>query len=328
MTTPHTVGSVLFGASSGGGGKVDIDVAGWHWPVLLGIIAALLLVDILVIHRKAHEVHTKEAAIESAVWISFGLVFALFVLWEFGSQAAGEYMGGYLIEKSLSVDNVFVWAVLFAHFKVPKMYQHRVLFWGIFGALAMRIGFIFAGVAIINAFKVTLILFGLFLLYSGIKLLQTHDEGFDPAKSRAMRIFHRFVPSTDELDGQKLFTVKNGKRLATPLLAVLVLVEITDVIFAIDSVPAVLAVTNETYIAFASNAFAILGLRALYFLLADMRDRFRYLQTGLGVILAFVGIKMTISYWWHMPIAISLSFIALVLVVSIVASLREERLPS
>ena len=322
------VSSVFVGATSDSGGKVDIDVAGWHWPMLVGIIAALLLVDILVVHRNAHEVHTREAAIESAVWISFGFIFALFVWWEFGSPAAGEYMGGYLIEKSLSVDNVFVWAVLFAHFKVPKMYQHRVLFWGIFGALAMRVGFIFAGVAIINAFKVTLILFGLFLLYSGIKLLQTHDEGFDPSQSRAMRIFHRFVPSTDELDGQKMFTVKNGKRLATPLLAVLVLVEITDVIFAIDSVPAVLAVTNETYIAFASNAFAILGLRALYFLLADMRDRFRYLQTGLGIILAFVGIKMTISYWWHMPIAISLSFIALVLAVSIFASLREERLPS
>lgn len=328
MPHPLIHASVLLGASSGGGGKVDIDVAFWHWPILIGVISALLLVDILVIHRNAHEVHTKEAAIESAVWIGFGLVFALFILWEFGGPAAGEYMGGYLIEKSLSVDNVFVWAVLFAHFQVPKKYQHRVLFWGIFGALAMRIGFIFAGVAIINAFKVTLIIFGLFLLYSGIKLLQTHDEGFDPSQSKSMKLFHRFVPSTDELDGQKLFTVKNGKRLATPLLAVLVLVEITDVIFAIDSVPAVLAVTNETYIAFASNAFAILGLRALYFLLADMRDRFRYLQTGLGVILAFVGVKMTVSYWWHMPIAISLSIIALVLVVSIFASLREERRPS
>jgi tellurite resistance protein TerC len=328
MSIPSVLSSVVLGASSGGGGKVDIDVDIWHWPLLIGVIAVLLLVDILVIHRNAHEVHTKEAAIESAVWISFGLVFALFILWEFGGPAAGEYMGGYLIEKSLSVDNVFVWAVLFAHFQVPKKYQHRVLFWGIFGALAMRIGFIFAGVAIINAFKVTLIIFGLFLLYSGIKLLQTHDEGFDPSQSKSMKLFHRFVPSTDELDGQKLFTVKNGKRLATPLLAVLVLVEITDVIFAIDSVPAVLAVTNETYIAFASNAFAILGLRALYFLLADMRDRFRYLQTGLGVILAFVGVKMTVSYWWHMPIAISLSIIALVLVVSIFASLREERLPS
>ncbi|MFZ9393911.1 MAG: TerC family protein [Ilumatobacteraceae bacterium] len=306
------------------GGKVDLDIGGWHWPVLIGVLAALLLIEILLINRKAHVVHTKEAAIESAAWISVGLLFGLVMLWEFGGAAAGEYMGGYLIEKSLSVDNVFVWAVLFAHFKVPAQYQHRVLFWGIFGALAMRLGFIFAGVAIINSFKFTLILFGLFLLYSGIKLLQTHDEGFDPSDSRAMRIFHRFIPSTDELDGQKMFTRVNGRRMATPLLAVLVMVEITDVIFAVDSVPAVLAVTGEQYIAFASNAFAILGLRALYFLLADMRDRFQYLQTGLGVILAFVGVKMTISYWWHMPIAASLSIIALILTVSIVASVRAE----
>ena len=315
-------GSLVASGVGSSNGKVDILIEGWHWPLLLSLIGAMLLVDILVVHRNAHEIHTKEAAIESAVWISIGLLFGLVMLWEFGSAAAGEYMGGYLIEKSLSVDNVFVWAVLFTHFQVPKMYQHRVLFWGIFGALAMRVGFIFAGVAIINTFKITLILFGLFLLYSGIKLLQTHDDGFDPSQSKAMKIFHRFVPSSDELDGQKLFTKINGKRLATPLLAVLVLVEITDVIFAVDSVPAVLAVTNEQYIAFASNAFAILGLRALYFLLADMRDRFQYLQTGLGVILAFVGIKMAVSYWWHMPIAASLAVIAMILVVSIVASLR------
>ena len=318
-----SIGSLVAASAGSSSGKVDLTIEGWHWPVLLGVIGAMLLIDILVVHRNAHEIHTKEAAIESAVWISVGLLFGLVMLWEFGSAAAGEYMGGYLIEKSLSVDNVFVWAVLFTHFQVPKMYQHRVLFWGIFGALAMRVGFIFAGVAIINSFKITLILFGLFLLYSGIKLLQTHDDGFDPSKSKAMKIFHRFVPSTDELDGQKLFTKVNGKRLATPLLAVLVLVEITDVIFAVDSVPAVLAVTNEQYIAFASNAFAILGLRALYFLLADMRDRFQYLQTGLGVILAFVGIKMTLSYWWHMPIAISLSVIAMILAVSIFASLQS-----
>jgi len=316
-------GSLASAGAGSSSGKVDLVIEGWHWPLLLSLIGAMLLIDILVVHRNAHEIHTKEAAIESAVWISVGLLFGLVMLWEFGSAAAGEYMGGYLIEKSLSVDNVFVWAVLFTHFQVPKMYQHRVLFWGIFGALAMRIGFIFAGVAIINSFKITLILFGLFLLYSGIKLLQTHDDGFDPSKSKAMKIFHRFVPSTDELDGQKMWTRVNGKRLATPLLAVLVLVEITDVIFAVDSVPAVLAVTNEQYIAFASNAFAILGLRALYFLLADMRDRFQYLQTGLGVILAFVGIKMTLSYWWHMPIAASLSVIAMILTVSIVASLRS-----
>jgi len=318
-----SLGSLISAGAGSSSGKVDLVIEGWHWPLLLSLIGAMLLIDILVVHRNAHEIHTKEAAIESAVWISVGLLFGLVMLWEFGSAAAGEYMGGYLIEKSLSVDNVFVWAVLFTHFQVPKMYQHRVLFWGIFGALAMRIGFIFAGVAIINSFKITLILFGLFLLYSGIKLLQTHDDGFDPSKSRAMKVFHRFIPSTDELDGQKMWTRVNGKRLATPLLAVLVLVEITDVIFAVDSVPAVLAVTNEQYIAFASNAFAILGLRALYFLLADMRDRFQYLQTGLGVILAFVGIKMTLSYWWHMPIAASLSVIAMILTVSIVASIRS-----
>jgi tellurite resistance protein TerC len=317
-----SLGSLVSSSTGSSSGKVDITIEGWHWPVLLAVIGAMLLVDILVVHRNAHEIRTKEAAIESVVWISLGLLFGLVMLWEFGSAAAGEYMGGYLIEKSLSVDNVFVWAVLFTHFQVPKMYQHRVLFWGIFGALAMRVGFIFAGVAIINSFKITLILFGLFLLYSGIKLLQSHDDGFDPSKSKVMKIFHRFVPSTDKLDGQKLFTKENGKRLATPLLAVLVLVEITDVIFAVDSVPAVLAVTNEQFIAFASNAFAILGLRALYFLLADMRDRFQYLQTGLGVILAFVGIKMAVSYWWHMPIAASLAVIAMILVVSIVASLR------
>jgi tellurite resistance protein TerC len=310
-------------ASSGTpSGKVDLIIEGWHWPLLLSVIGALLLIDILVVHRKAHEIHTKEAVIESAVWISIGLLFGALMLWEFGSVAAGEYMGGYLIEKSLSVDNVFVWAVIFSHFQVPKMYQHRVLFWGIFGSLAMRIGFIFAGVAILNAFWSALIIFGLFLLYSGIRLIRTHDEGFNPAKSMAMRIFRRFIPSTDRLDGQKLFTKENGKRLATPLLAVLVLVEVTDVIFAVDSVPAVLAVTHEQYIAFASNAFAILGLRSLYFLLADMRDRFQYLQTGLGVIMAFVGVKMVLSHWVHMPIAASLAVIALILGVSIVASMR------
>ena len=324
MTLLPGVPGLVAAASDSGNGKVDRDIAGWHWPFLIGVLAVLLLIDILVIHRKAHVVHTREAAIESAVWIGIGLLFALVILWEFGGAAAGEYMGGYLIEKSLSVDNVFVWAVLFSHFQVPPQYQHRVLFWGIFGALAMRLGFIFAGVAIINSFKITLIFFGVFLLYSGLKLLQTHDEGFDPANSRSMRIFHRFVPSTDELHGQKMFVRINGKRLATPLLAVLVLVEITDVVFAVDSVPAVLAVTREQYIAFASNAFAILGLRALYFLLADMKDRFAYLQTGLGVILAFVGVKMTLSYWWHMPIAASLSVIALVLTISIVASIRSD----
>lgn len=304
------------------GGTLHLDLAGWHWPFLLAVLAGLLLVDLFVVNREAHEIQSAEAVITSVVWVGIGLSFSLFMWWQFGSRATGEYLGGYLIEKSLSIDNVFVWAVIFSHFKVPGRYQHRVLFWGIFGALAMRLGFIFAGVAVIDAFKPTLILFGLFLLYTGVKLLNAKHAGFDPADSRAMRIFHRFVPSTDQMDGQRMFTIQNGKRLATPLFAVLVLVEVTDVIFAVDSVPAVLAVTGNQYVAFASNAFAILGLRALYFLLADMRERFRHLQTGLGIILAFVGIKMAVSYWWHMPIAISLAVIGLILTVSIVASLR------
>ena len=267
------------------GAKVDLTIAAWHWFLLVGLLGALLLIDILVVHRKAHEAKPKEALIETLIWVAIGVAFGGWMVFEFGNQAGGEYFGGYLIEKSLSIDNVFVWAVLFSHFKVPPQYQHRVLFWGIFGALVMRLGFIFAGVAIIDTFKVSLIVFGLFLAYTGVQLLRSGDDDFDPHDSKVLKAFNRIVPSSDDLDGQKLFTVVNAKRVATPLLAVLVMTEVSDVIFAIDSVPAVLAVTNEQFIAFASNAFAILGLRALYFVVAVMRDRFQYLQTGLGIIL-------------------------------------------
>jgi len=304
------------------GAKVDLTIAAWHWFLLIGILGSLLLVDILVIHRTAHVVKPKEAAIETVVWVAIGLLFGAWIAFEFGKQAAGEYIGGYLIEESLSIDNVFVWAVLFSHFKVPSQYQHRVLFWGIFGAFIMRLGFIFAGVAIIDTFKISLIVFGLFLAYTGVQLLRSGDDEFDPSKSKILKLFHRVVPSTDVLDGQKLFTVVNAKRVATPLLAVLVMVELSDIIFAIDSVPAVLSVTSEQYIAFASNAFAIMGLRALYFLVAGMRDRFQYLQTGLGIILVFVGAKMVYSYWHHLSIAVSLSVIVVVLAGSVFASIR------
>ncbi len=304
------------------GAKVDLTIAAWHWFLLVGLLGALLLVDILVVHRTAHVAKPKEALIETIVWVAIGLAFGGWMVFEFGNQAGGEYFGGYLIEKSLSIDNVFVWAVLFSHFKVPPQYQHRVLFWGIFGALVMRLGFIFAGVAIIDTFKVSLIVFGLFLAYTGVQLLRSGDDDFDPQDSKVLKAFNRIVPSSDDLDGQKLFTVVNAKRVATPLLAVLVMVEVSDVIFAVDSVPAVLAVTNEQYIAFASNAFAILGLRALYFVVAGMRERFQYLQTGLGIILVFVGAKMVYSYWHHLSIVISLSVIVVVLAGSIAASIR------
>ena len=243
--------------------------------MLLGVIAILLLVDILIVHRRPHVAGLKEAAIESFVWVSIGIGFT-FVIWAmFERAAAVEYISGYLIEKSLSVDNVFVWAMIFSHFQVPREYQHRTLFWGIFGALVMRFVFIFLGVAIIERFDYVLIGFGLFLIYTGVGVFRHGDEDEkDPSDTRTMRLFHRFVPTTDELDGQKLFTKKNGKRLATPLLAVLVVIEISDLVFAVDSVPAVLAVSNEQFIVFAANAFAIMGLRALYFLFADVKDRF------------------------------------------------------
>ncbi|MSO59108.1 MAG: TerC family protein [Ilumatobacteraceae bacterium] len=305
------------------GAKVDLNINPWHWFLLIGLLGSLLLIDILVVHRTAHVVKPKEAAIETVAWVSIGLLFGAWIAYEFGKHAAGEYISGYLIEESLSIDNVFVWAVLFSHFKVPPQYQHRVLFWGIFGAFIMRLGFIFAGVAIIDTFKISLIVFGLFLAYTGVRLLRSGDEEFDPQKSKILRAFHRVVPSTDVLDGQKLFTVVNAKRLATPLLAVLVMVELSDIIFAVDSVPAVLSVTKEQYVAFASNAFAIMGLRALYFLVAGMRDRFQYLQTGLGVILVFVGAKMVWSYSdHHLPIGLSLAVIVLVLAGSVFASIK------
>lgn len=303
-------------------------IASWHWPLLFAIISALLLIDILVIHRKAHVIHTREAVIESIVWIAIGLTFGVFMFVEFGSTIGGQYMASYVVEKSLSIDNVFVWSIILTHFRIPAQFQHRVLFWGIFGALAMRLAFIAAGAAILHRFEFALVLFGLFLVYTGFKIFSSEEDHFDPAESRAMKIVHRFVPSTDEIHGQKLFVRVHGVRLATPLFAVLVLIELTDVIFAVDSVPAVLAISPHQFIAFSSNAFAILGLRALYFLLADMRDRFAYMQTGLGFILVFVGIKMTLGYWWHMPTAVSLAVIFIVLAVSVVASIVATPKPS
>lgn len=301
---------------------VQLDVgAGW-WVALLAIIGVLLLIDLLVVHRESHEIHTREAAIESAAWISIGLCFGLVVWWAFGGGAAGEYYSGYLIEKSLSVDNVFVWALILSYFRVPSRYQHRVLFWGIFGALVMRAIFIFAGIALIERFNWVLYVFGAFLLFTAAKLVFSEEDHVDPAKSKFLKLVHKVVPLTDDLDGQKLFTRLNGKRLGTPLFAVLLLIEVTDVLFAVDSVPAVLAVSHEQFVVFASNAFAILGLRALYFLLADMHARFSYLQQGLAIILAFVGIKMIIHDWYQIPTWLSLMVITLVLATSVGFSIR------
>jgi tellurite resistance protein TerC len=309
-----------------------LDIEAWHWVALLGFISALVITDLLLVHRSAHVISFKEAAIESAVWISIGLAFtvviyALAVPGDEG-QAVGEYLSGFLIEKSLSIDNVFVWAVIFSFFAVPREYQFRVLFWGIFGALVLRGVFIFAGVALIESFEWILYVFGAFLLYTAVKIAR-HDETEqrDFSNSLALRIVRKVVPSTDQYDGQKLFTRVNAKRLATPLFAVLVLIEATDVVFAVDSVPAILAISREQFIVFASNAFAILGLRSLYFLLAGMAGKFRYLNVGLGVILGYVGVKMLLvgePVEWHPPTYLSLLVIAVVLTVTIVASLRAD----
>ncbi|CAN5344518.1 MAG: TerC family protein [Acidimicrobiia bacterium] len=304
---------------------VVLDVHLWQWGVLLGLIVVLLLVDLLVFHKEAHEIKTKEAAVESTVWISIGLLFSLVVWWWFGLAATGEYLSGYLIEKSLSVDNVFVWALIMSYFRVPSRYQHRVLFWGIFGALVLRAVFIFVGVALIERFDWVLYVFGAFLLFTAGRMMFTDNEHVDPDNSRFLKLVNRVIPSTDRLDGPHLFTTIDGKRLATPLFAVLLLVEATDVIFAVDSVPAVLAVSREQFIVFSSNAFAILGLRALYFLLADMHNRFTYLQQGLAIILAFVGVKMLIANWYHIPTWLSLVVIGIVLTGSISFSMKVER---
>jgi tellurite resistance protein TerC len=309
-------------AAADGSSFVDLDVEPWHWAVLLGIVFGLLLFDLLVLHRKPHEIKPREAAIETAVWVSIGLGFSLVVWSWFGGAATTEYLSGYLVEQSLSVDNVFVWALILSHFLVPPKYQHRVLFWGIFGALVLRATFIFAGVALIERFDWVLYVFGAFLLFTAIRLLVSGDEHqVDPGNSRFLRLVNRVIPSTERLDGPHLFTKVNGKRLATPLFAVLVLVELTDLIFAVDSVPAVLAVSHEQFIVFSSNAFAILGLRSMYFLLAHLHGRFRFLQQGLAVILAFVGVKMILNEWVHIPTWISLVVIAVVLLTAIACSI-------
>ena len=304
---------------------VSFEVLPWQWAAFVALVAVLLLVDVLIIHRRPHAVSLKEAAIESAVWISIGTAFTLVILGWQGGQAAGEYLAGYLIEKSLSIDNVFVWAVLLSYFKVPPQFQFRVLFWGIFGALVLRAIFIFAGVALIERFDFVLYVFGALLLYSAYKIARHREAEVDPEHSLVLRAVRKLVPSTPDYDGQKLFTRENGKRLATPLFAVLIMIESTDVVFAVDSIPAILAVSREPFIVFSSNAFAILGLRALYFLLAGMAGRFRYLNLGLGVILAFVGVKMLIAEFYHFPTFASLAVIAIVLTVAIVASLRADK---
>ena len=315
----------VLAAASSKAEYVSLDIPAVAWVALVGVISLLLLADLLLVHRTPHVITFREAAIESAAWVTLGISFiGVMLVWQ-GGPAAGEYFAGYLIEKSLSVDNVFVWAVLFSYFAVPAKYQFRVLFWGVFGALVMRAIFIFAGVALLEAFDWILYVFGAFLLFTAVKIARHSGEEIHPEKNPVLRLVRRVVPTTNEYDGQKMFTKVDGKRVATPLFTVLVLVEATDVVFAVDSVPAILAVSREPFIVFASNAFAILGLRSLYFLLAGMAGRFRYLNVGLGLILGFVGMKMLLAGVYHLPVAISLAVIATILGGAIALSVRADR---
>lgn len=311
----------VLAAESGSDNFVDIAVPLWAWGVLAVSVVALLALD-LWRHRHAHAPSFREAGLESIFWVVCSIAFGVFMLLQFGGTAGAEYFGVYLTEKSLSVDNVFVWALLFSSMQIPIKYQHRVLFWGIFGALTLRSIFILLGAELVERYQGVLVFFGVFLIWTGIKFIReaSHDED-EEASTAGLNLLKRFMPVTEELDGQKFLTRVNGKLAATPLFAALIVVEFTDVIFAVDSVPASFGVANDPYIIIAANAFAIMGLRAMYFLLADARERFAYLQPALGAILLFVGVKLAIVPWYHIPIAWSLGIIGTILAVAVAASL-------
>jgi tellurite resistance protein TerC len=301
------------------------DVPSWLWVAFIAGVGVLLLVDLFVLHRHAHEIAMREATITSAIWIAIGLSFSLPVWYLLGGQAAFQYLAGYVVEESLSVDNVFVWAVVFSFFSVPSRYQHRVLFWGIFGALSLRAIFIFAGVALLNRLAWLMYVFGGILIFTAIRVAMHGGEEIHPERNPVLKLLRRFVPVTADYHGQNLFVRLDGRLLATPLFVTLVLVEATDVVFAVDSVPAVLALSRDPFVIFSSNAMAILGLRSLYFMLAGARSTLVHLNKGLGVILFYVGVKMIIADWIHIPTLVSLGVIAVVLTLTVLTSLRTNK---
>ena len=294
------------------------------WTSFLTICGLLLILDLAVLNRGAKVISAKAAIRNTLFFVSMGGLFAAYLAWEFGSAPALEFVTGYLIEYALSVDNLFVFLVIFTYFAVPAEHQHRVLFWGILGAIILRGVFIIAGAALLARFAWMIFVFGAFLVYTGVKLLFTGDESIDPSKNPMLLLCQRFLPVTSEYHGERFFVrqkVENVTKLvATPLFLVLVVVDVIDVVFAVDSIPAIFAVTRDPFIVFSSNIFAVLGLRSLYFLLADLMGKFHYLKYGLGLVLAFVGLKMLLSEWWHMPIALSLGVILALLSGAVLAS--------
>lgn len=285
----------------------------------------MLALDLGIFHRKAHVVRLKEALGWSVVWICLALLFDLVIYFWLGPEKSLQFLAGYIIEKSLSVDNLFVFLLIFSYFSVPSIYQHKILFWGILGALIMRAIFIAAGITLIEKFHWMIYLFGGFLIITGIKMAVQKDKEIHPEANPVLRLFRRFVPVTDQYDNDHFFVLKEGKRWATPLFVVLLLIETTDVIFAVDSIPAILAVTRDPFIVYTSNVFAILGLRALYFALAGIMQLFHYLHYGLSIILVFVGAKMLISDIYKVPIGVALLVIAGILVISVIASILRPR---
>jgi len=285
----------------------------------------MLLLDLLVFHRKEHEVKIREALIWSAIWIALALIFNAGIYHYWGSEKAMKFLAGYVLEKSLSVDNLFVFLLLFSYFKVPAAYQHNVLFWGIVGALIMRALFIFTGIALIERFHWIIYVFGAILIFTGAKLFAKSDNDVDPEKNIVLKLFRKIMPVTAEYRDKKFFVRENGRLYATPLFVVLLVVETTDVIFAMDSIPAILAISVDPFIVYTSNAFAILGLRALFFALSGLMKMFHYLNYGLGVILIFVGIKMVIAEFYKIPVAAALGVIAVVLTASIVISILRPQ---
>jgi tellurite resistance protein TerC len=295
------------------------------WVVFNIFVLAMLALDLGVFHRKAHVIKIKEALVWSAVWITLALLFNLGIYFWRGPETALEFLTGYLIEKSLSVDNIFVFLLIFTYFGVLPLYQHKVLFWGILGALIMRAVFIAAGITLIEKFHWTIYLFGAFLVLMGIKMALQKERKIKPERNPLLRLFRRWVPVTDDYAEGRFFVKRAGRYLATPLFIVLIVVETTDVIFAVDSIPAILAITLDPFIVYTSNVFAILGLRALYFALAGVMELFHYLHYGLSTVLVFVGIKMLLADLYKIPVSIALSVVAGILLVSVMASIFDKK---
>ena len=295
------------------------------WILFNAFVLLMLALDLGVFHRKAHDVSVKEALTWTFVWIFLAMVFNAIIFYWKGQQQALEFFTGYLVEKALSIDNIFVFIMIFSYFQIPSKYQHKVLFWGILGALIMRVIFIFAGVALIEKFHFTIYVFGALLIYTGYKMFFHTNAKLEPDKNPVIRFFKKFMPVTPDLHEDKFFVKLNGKQFATPLFLVLILIETTDLIFAVDSIPAILAITQDQFIVYTSNVFAILGLRSLYFALAGVVHRFWLLSYGLAVVLVFVGIKMLLIDVYKIPIEWSLVFIAITITGSILLSLRIRK---